>query len=382
MRSDPLDHYASYLGVDLTDRYATQPRAIDVCGLSSNRNGTLDANFWQWYWPENAALPLDAAAIIPQILQAEAVMIDGPQGLAAIGQTRRECERITEAAGQTPDYLPEAGQFPFAGYIRSSIELFQALANQNLPIGRQGVTTGVWEVYPGNCWARLAGQWLPNKSTQIGRECRKRILETCGVQGLPELPTHDQNDACLAALIAAAANGQVQGLTTELVGNDLIVEENGHLREGQMVVPKPTSALRIAITDALNIDPANLPVIVPVTGGNPQVLQRANELLDKLIQKLKQGEPYICSYKWAYKHLYQVEIANYLPSHTRCVLVAALETTPQNIEGFGYVSLDSFIVRRDTRLPGDLHFETADYEQEDWELVFGNATLLEGHMDL
>lgn len=54
---------------------------------------------------------------------------------------------------------------------------------------------------------------LPNKSTEQGRIGRKKILEALGVSGLPLLPTGDQNDACVAALMAAAAAGKIPGLT-------------------------------------------------------------------------------------------------------------------------------------------------------------------------
>ena len=45
------DHDAAfdYLGVDLTDRYASNLRPIDVCGLACT-DGRLEATFWHWTW--------------------------------------------------------------------------------------------------------------------------------------------------------------------------------------------------------------------------------------------------------------------------------------------------------------------------------------------
>jgi hypothetical protein len=77
---------------------------------------------------------------------------------------------------------------------------------------------GISEVYPGDIWHRLVGRTMPKKSTHEGRRARKQILQALGVIDLPDLPTHDQNDACISALMAAAADGKVGGVSLRGIG--------------------------------------------------------------------------------------------------------------------------------------------------------------------
>jgi hypothetical protein len=153
---------ADYLGVDLTDRYAKSSRSIDVCGLTFVEPNSLNAAFWHWQWASPQEY-LDISAIASEVKAAKSTMFDGPQGLATIGKTLRACERQSGAVGKTPDTMPILGK-PFAGYIRSSIELFSAFAKTGFSISPSGFIAGVSEVYPGNIWNRLTTRVLPKKT--------------------------------------------------------------------------------------------------------------------------------------------------------------------------------------------------------------------------
>jgi len=248
------DSVRLYLGGDLTDRYSKHGRDIDVCGLTPGENNTLTASFWFWRW-DAVPLALDVTVIAKELAATRAAMLDGPQGLATIGRALRACERQASAAGKTPDKRPELGR-PFAGYICSSLDIFAALRRAGTNISPARFLGGVSEVYPGHIWKILAGRAsLPKKSTVKGRLERKQILEVLGVSGLPERPTHDQNDACVAALLAAAADRAVPGVTLKGIGSPLFADRDGTLRERLMVVPEVTAKTGELISEALRKTP-------------------------------------------------------------------------------------------------------------------------------
>jgi hypothetical protein len=225
-----------YVGADLTDRYSKRCRDVDVCGLMPNSNGKLTVSFWSWSW-DRSPEPLDVTAIIKELGRTRATMLDGPQALAA-GGALRACEKEAAAAAKTPQVPPVPGVSFAAGFVCSSLDLFAALAKAGAQISPSGFIGGVSEVYPGHIWRILARGVLPKKSTRKGRLVRKRILEALGVSDLPALPTHDQNDACIAAVLAAAADNVVPGIAVRGIGMDLFEEPDGTLREGLMVIPE------------------------------------------------------------------------------------------------------------------------------------------------
>lgn len=240
MKSTRSSAVPPYLGVDLTDRHAGSARPIDVCGVRVEGDA-LRAEFWQWLWNPSAE-PVDVTALLPELQESRSVMIDGPQGLARRGRAVRECERLVRAPGRTPDDWP-APTAPYAGFVRSSIELFAALHDAGVPISPSS-GAGACEVYPGDVWPRLVGRRLPKKTTREGRLARKALLEEHGLAGLPELPTHDQLDAAAGALLAACVDGLVPGLVLERVGEELAVSDDGRLREGPLFVPRHQDELR------------------------------------------------------------------------------------------------------------------------------------------
>jgi hypothetical protein len=186
-------------------------------------------------------------------------------------------------------------RIPFAGFICSSLDIFEALRRADTKISPPKFLGGVSEVYPGHIWTNLGGgHRLPRKSTREGCQARKIILETLGVANLPELPTHDQNDACVAAVLAAAADGAVPGITATGIGSPLLFSDTDRtLREGLMVIPEANANTRRLIFEALhetpvvdlaapNADAAS--TMAPVTTED-----RAKRLLDWFITMALEG---------------------------------------------------------------------------------------------
>jgi hypothetical protein len=228
-----------YLGVDITDRYSDAARPMDVCGLEI-RGGRLIPHFWTWCWGSPDSI--DVSGLLPEIVTAAAVMLDGPQGLARVGHGIRACEKALGAAGKTADVRPPESQ-PYGGFIASSLDLFAAFHVAKLFLAA-GVPTRLHEVYPTAIWTRLARR-LPNKRRSAGRQARSAILKKLGVD-LPEtLLTHDELDACVAALLGAAAHGHTPGFGVATVGDAVYWDEvTGCVREGHIMVPLVESELR------------------------------------------------------------------------------------------------------------------------------------------
>jgi hypothetical protein len=368
---------ADYLGADLTDRHSKGRRAVDVCGLSCGEENRLRAAFWQWEWlaPQGN---LDLSSIAPEVRIAKSTMLDGPQGLASIGESLRACERQSGAVGKTPDTMPALGQ-PFAGYIRSSIELFSAFAQAGFNVSPAGFIGGVSEVYPGNIWGRLAKRVLPKKSTNEGRLARKLILQALGVIDLPSLPTHDENDACIGAVLAAAADGKVPGVSVRGLGLPLVTEAGGTLREGPMVIPEITEDAQRRIEKALSDIPAVVatkPRTSLQSASAQAAMERATALRDCLIERAREGNAQICTYAWAYRYIFDATYSKWSQAFANQVVTVAESTAPAELPGLGAVRLDAFVVASKTGLPSDGHWESANYDREDWERVLGTATLL------
>jgi hypothetical protein len=158
----------------------------------------------------------------------------------------RACEKALGAAGKTPDVLPPASR-PYGGFIRSSIELFEALNTAGL-VRRQDALVRIDEVYPAAIWMRFA-EGLPHKSGTHGRHARSAILRALGVD-VPETPppNHDRLDACAAALLGAVADGRIPGVSIDAVGEAVYWDEaHKCLREGQIAIPLVCAELHAEI---------------------------------------------------------------------------------------------------------------------------------------
>ena len=374
-----------YLGIDLSDRYANNRRPNDVCGLTSIECNKLSAAFWLWEWPEPEQR-LDVSEITKEIRAAKSTMIDGPQGLASSGKTLRECERACGAAGKTPDILPLLGT-PFAGFVRSSVELFDAFAVAEFLVSPSKFIGGISEVYPGDIWHRLVGRTIPKKSTQEGRRRRKRILQALGVIGLPDLPTHDQNDACISALMAAAADGKVGGMSVRGIGSPLARDPDGTLREGQSLYRCSHRNFENPLTRQLRGLRSGAESWTPPIAAKSRfqktssvvsesLLEKAIDLRDYFVRCAKEGDAKICTYAWAYHRLFGESPRKWSQAYAKKVITLSENTPVAELPTLGNVGLDSFIVSSKTGLPSDGHWKCSAYDREEWERVLGTATLL------
>jgi hypothetical protein len=376
MRSTLEGGVPPYLGADLTDRYSKGCRPIDVCGLTPGDGNTLAARFWTWEW-DRAPRPLDVAGLVGELAATRAAMLDGPQGLARKGNAQRDCERQSAAVGKTPDIRPSLGK-PFGGFICSSLDLFGALAAAGSTISPRGCLGGVSEVYPGHIWMLLCPA-LPKKSSRNGRLARKRILEALGVSALPGLPTHDQNDACVAALLASAADGLVPGMTLLGIGASLVADLTGTLREGPMIIPMIGPKIRALVQgaplQALVADRQSRGVGAAPPSDGDRSGQRAERLLDRFIDAALAGKPEVCTYAWACRRIFG-EYRRWSQAYAKQVIRVALRTRQRELSGLGFVRLDTFVVAQANGFPSGGHWESIDYHREDWERVLGSAAIL------
>jgi hypothetical protein len=372
MRSTRSTDSYQYIGGDLTDRYSVACRPIDVCGLAGD-GSRLIASFWHWEW-DPAPHQLDVTPILQEINKARSVMLDGPQGLALRGESLRSCERQAGAVGKTPDTRPSNDK-PFATYIHSSLDFFLALHSSGILVSPPNHLGGVNEVYPGHIWSILAPCVLPKKSTKEGRLARKRILEAIGVLGLPGLPTHDQNDACVGALMGAAADGKTPGMTVRAIGLPL-TNDRGLLREGTMIVPVIGESLRTAIAAVIS-DVPTLAVWNSIIRDSSSVIEeRGANLLSLLIDLANHGNPQVCTYSWAYRFIFGAEYGSWSQAYAKRVIQVAEMTPATSLPGLGAVRLDAFIVSRKTGRPSGGHWESANYDPEDWDRVLGTAKVM------
>jgi hypothetical protein len=386
MRTTRAGDVPPFLGADLTDRYARSPRAIDVCGLTPMPGGKFSARFWTWTW-DAAPHPLDVAPIVDEIQLARVTMLDGPQGLARPPATMRVCERLTGAPGKTPHQRPSS-YMPFAGYINSSLDLFEALHAGGVPISpvAGSINKGCGEVFPGDIWASLV-IGLPKKGTPDGDRLRISILRLLGLVDLPASLTHDQNDAAVGALAAAALNGATAGFAAQLVGDPLYVDGLGVLREGQMVrlgVTSPDIRHRLLALIALAQTSAPTPVAQPPRPSTAPVVLKAgqqwsaSDLHARFVDAVNSDRPVIASYSWVYSRLFGSMPRPWSQGHAQQVASIAHGTARSEVTGLGEVALDTFVVSTTTRAPSDGHWRAAMYQQAAWNRVFRGAQLLHG----
>jgi len=212
-------------------------------------------------------------------------------------------------------------------------------------------------------------------------------LQALGVNGLPDLPTHDQNDACISAVMAAAADAKVAGMSVRGIGSPLARDPDGTLREGPIVIPMLSEELRQSLHKTMRELQAgsedwNPPAdaekkirpMPPLESGSP--LEKAIALLDGFVRSAKEGDARICTYAWAYRHLFGEPGPKWSQAYAKKVLAVAVNTPVIELPTLGKVGLDSFIVSSGTGIPGDGHWKSATYDREEWERVLGTATVL------
>lgn len=378
-----------YLGVDITDRYSDSARPMDVCGLEI-RGGKLIPHFWTWCWTPPGLI--DVSGLLPEIAAAVAVMLDGPQGLARVGHGIRACEKALAAAGKTADVRPPASQ-PYGGFIASSLDLFAAFHTAKLFLA-PGMPTRLYEVYPAAIWTRLARR-LPNKRRSTGRQARGAILKTLGVD-LPDTAfTHDELDACAAALLAASTDARIQGIGIAAVGDPVYWDPDAAcLREGKILVPEVDGALLAKLQAMVRpwVEASTEPrrrvqprVSLALGDSDSQAARRplldgatredrAGQLFELLASELVGGRPTLCTYKAAVKIILEYE--KYTPAYGSMLLKLATSTGPFEVDSLGEIRLDTFLVNQRHR-PGDGHWESATYSQSEWDRAFAGALIIE-----
>lgn len=232
-----------YVGVDLTSAFSNQPRSIDVAVIDGE-SFRPSVSFHQVQWPTAELVVARDTQSLYAMLRGvlaeaeEAVFaIDGPQGLADNG-TGRACEFRLGTPGRTPVTPPAThGGGPFQPYIRSSIDLFNALLQTPLSLaGLNGTVLGnatLFEIFPGSEWTVFAGRRLARKASLTGRQQRLALFQhVLRLPQVPLLPTPDQFDALAGAYLVWCTRNRPTAV--ELVGNAPTIE-SGELREGYIL---------------------------------------------------------------------------------------------------------------------------------------------------
>lgn len=188
------------------------------------------------------------------------------------------------------------------------------------------------------------------------------------------MPSHDQNDAAVAAPVAAAADNRVSGMSVVAIGEALSADLDGTLREGPMIIPRLDPLLIERLSDA--VPDGAIPELPSqrVTGAvEDPPRHAADKILDYLITKVTEGNPEICTYAWAYRALFNASYEKFSQAYTKRVVDAARSTRPRELPGLGLVRLDTFIVSIKDRLPSDGYWSTASHDRQTWLAVFGTT---------
>ena len=433
MRSTREEEPARWLGVSVSDRYAEEPAPLVVCGLEL-AGDHVKPHFWRWEWdPPGAALDLDVA--LDEVRDARAVVMDGPQGLARSGRQGRRCEDLKQADQRTPATLPEPveGQ---EGRARSSVELCRALYGQGVRVSPSGQRGGVNEIIPDVLWRELTAA-APDDA-EIGADVMLEVLASQGVDVAPlREMAHDEPretgaasdfaeassdessaparlkrslNACLAALVAVAADGAARGLMVRPYGDNVSLGGDGWLREGPVLglilhkwrldalaaalAPEPDEAAPDEGADEeappdggpAPMAPAGPRVPAPVVAprerprpDDPKAMARAEALLSDLAARLRGGQPTVVTYLSAFEQLFPDKARRqrrWDPAFIDDVLGAAMNTEAATVRGLGDVRLDSFIVDSQFFRPGNVHWSTAGYTRDAWMSVLGLAEVL------
>ncbi|RKI51171.1 DUF429 domain-containing protein [Corallococcus sp. AB049A] len=227
-----MTHARRFVGWDLTDPFARNPRSVDEAIV----DGDGRVRFSQRVWP--ATLEPEALAEVFAIRPGDVVVVDGPQALANPGAKVRDAERRLRAPGSTPDVLPVPGA-PFAGFVRGSVLLFAALrVHARVPMLDLDTPSlsdaRLFEAFPGATWRALAVEKLGGKSTPEGRARRQALLEASGLRFEDSRTcTHDQLDAALCAWLGWLTRTRPGEVTA--VGLPLTRDTDGTVREGRIL---------------------------------------------------------------------------------------------------------------------------------------------------
>jgi hypothetical protein len=266
----------TFVGIDLTDSYPTTSRPVDVAILNA-QTGTIE--FRDFRWPDRGSKVWPTAvakAILPFRTEDTVFVVDGPQALAKPGSTTRAAERCLRTPAHTAWKIPAPRSMPFAGYISTSIDFFNALVQSGFRLAELAeadpMLGTLFEAYPGAVWPRLYQGQVPlhSKATREGRDQRTEILKILGCRFVQPGPlTHDQLDAAVCAVLGWRFFYSSVACPVTLIGDIPVYRDaNKVLREGRMLAPavQPRKLPRIA-----------KPLIEPLPSGDTEAeLQKCN----------------------------------------------------------------------------------------------------------
>jgi hypothetical protein len=228
---------------------------------------------------------------------------------------------------------------------------------------------------------------LPKKGTSEGDRLRSSLLGMLGLIGLSHSLTHDQNDAAIAAVAAAALDGVVPGVAGQLVGDALYVDQGGILREGPMVRlvvnsadlrRRLTTLVAPALPSARPMIPAVFRPIVSPAASEKRKQWSAADLHARFVEAVNGGRPMIASYSWVYSRLFGSIPTPWSQGYAGKVASIAQQTIRSQVNGLGLVALDTFVVATTTRVPSPGHWPAVSYQKGEWDRVFRGAQLLHG----
>lgn len=101
------------------------------------------------------------------------------------------------------------------------------------------------------------------------------------------------------------------------------------------------------------------------------------ELLVWLVQQALRGQAVVLSYEAAHGLLWpEARRGAWGQAHAQQVTALAWRTPEMTLLGLQHVRLDSFIVNKTARLPGDGHWSADRYGEREWRTVPGSARLI------
>jgi hypothetical protein len=102
--------------------------------------------------------------------------------------------------------------------------------------------------------------------------------------------------------------------------------------------------------------------------------ERGDQLLEILVAELLAGRPTLCTYKAAVAAV--LSHTKYAQGYGAQLTKLASKSKAFEVDALGEVRLDTFIVTGRTKRPGDGHWQSATYTQDEWNRAFGAAALI------
>jgi len=114
------------------------------------------------------------------------------------------------------------------------------------------------------------------------------------------------------------------------------------------------------------------------SGAGQLAASTPDALLGHFVSLFEAGQPYLATYSWIYRRLFGYEPQPWSQGHGVKVINEARTAAPRRLRGVGDVRLDTFIVSRDSRVPGPGYWPSAPCNGDLWNRAFAGAVLLHG----